>query len=358
MITSFSIKNFKQFTDIFLKDLKPITLIGGQNNSGKTTILEALFMFYDRGNPEITMRHLSWRGVGTIHLKPDSLWAPIFNCYDMSHTIEMELEENQQKEKLSIKHNTKFQKSLLGEASLKALPPKINTSQQGLRPESLQLQYFIDNKKVGESNLTIEGPQLGIHVKEAAMNHPLKKLSFIASGTQRNPIEDAVRFGELDICGEVDNITEILKIIEPKLTSLATIAQGDNALIYGDIGLARKIPVSLMGEGTAKLLSIILAIATNKYGMVLIDEIENGWHYSLFPNILKAIHTVAKKYNCQIIATTHSYEIKQALLQGLSPQEILDTVYIRLDKEKDGIKPKIYEADILRTALEKGWETR
>ncbi len=355
MIKSFTVKGFKQFTDLFLQSLKPVTLIGGRNNTGKTTVLEAFFMFYDRANPEVTLRHLSWRGVDSTALNPDSLWSPIFHSYDMDKSIEMEICENDTKEKIRIKHNREFQKSVFA-LPAKGITPKIETGQQSLSMESLEFIYHINDEKVGESHLTLDGHRLGMHVEN--LRKPLKKVAFVASGTQRNPTEDSARFGQLDIHGHTDSITDVLKIIEPELKSLTTISQGDHALIYGNIGLSRKIPVSHMGEGTAKLLSIILAIATNENGMVLIDEIENGWHYSLLPDILNAIHKMAKKYNCQIVATTHSYEIKKSLVRGLSSEDLSDVTYIRLDREKEHIKPKIYEAGMLVAALERGWETR
>jgi len=274
----------------------------------------------------------------------------------MNKSIEMEICEDNTKEKIYIKPNKNFQKSVFSLPLIKESIPKIETNQQSLSMESLEFAYYINDKKVGESNLTLDGHKLGIHIKNR--EKALKKVRFIASGTQRNLIEDSAMFGQLDIYGHTDSITNVLKIIEPNLKSLTTISQGDNVLIYGDIGLSRKIPVSHMGEGTAKLLSIILGIATNKNGMVLIDEIENGWHYSLLPDILKAIYTMAKNYNCQIIATTHSYEIKKSLLKGLSSDDFSDVAYIRLDREKDCIKPKIYESSMLIAALERGWETR
>ncbi|MDM8524536.1 AAA family ATPase [Desulfococcaceae bacterium HSG8] len=356
MIESFSIKGFKQFTDLFLQSLKPVTLIGGRNNTGKTTVLESFFMFYDRVNPEVTFRHLSWRGVGSIALDPDSLWSPIFHSYDMDNAIEMEVCENGTKEKIRIRHNREFQKAIFALPPNKGVMPKIETGQQALSTESLEFVYYVNDKKEGESHLTLDGHRLGMHVEN--LRKPLKKVAFIASGAQRNPMEDSARFGQLDIHGRTDSITDVLKIIEPDLKSLTTISQGDHALIYGNIGMPRKIPVSHMGEGTAKLLSIILAIATNENGMVLIDEIENGWHYSLLPDILKAIHKMANKYNCQIIATTHSYEIKKSLVRGLSYEDFSDISYIRLDREKGRIKPKIYESGMLVAALERGWETR
>ena len=81
MVESFTIKGFKQFTHLFLQSLKTITLLGGKNNTGKTSVLEAFFMFFDSANPEIILKHLSWRGLGSMTLNPDSLWFPLFNSH-------------------------------------------------------------------------------------------------------------------------------------------------------------------------------------------------------------------------------------------------------------------------------------
>jgi AAA15 family ATPase/GTPase len=356
MIKSFQIKKFKQFNDLFLQHLKLITLIGGKNNTGKTSVLEAFYMFYDIMNPEATLRHLSSRGIEFISLTPDFLWSPLFLSFDMGKKIEMEICENDIKEMIQIYHNQNFQKSVFSLQQTKTFIPIVKTNQPSLNMDSLNISYFINDKISCESHLTFNGHQLEMHFEQ--LKKPTKKVAFISLDAQRDPTKDASRFGQLDIHGHSESITDVLKIIEPDLKSLTTISQGDQALIYGKINLPQKIPVTHMGEGTAKLLSILLAIATHENGMVLIDELENGWHYSLFPDIIKAIHQMAQKYNCQIIATTHSYEIKKSIIKGLSSEELTDVTYIRLDKEKDSIHPKHYESDMLIAALERGWETR
>ena len=49
-------------------------------------------------------------------------------------------------------------------------------------------------------------------------------------------------------------------------------------------------------------------ITVNIFVSILIDEIETGFHYSMFDKLWEVIATTAKKNNCQIIATTHIYE--------------------------------------------------
>lgn len=361
MINAFTIKGFKQFTDLSIEGFNTITLIGGKNNTGKTTILEAFFMCYDRGTPEVTLRHLGWRGIGSAPFNPDSLWSPIFYAYDMSKDIEMEINENNIRASIIIKHNKEFQKAISPLPIGRGIMPKIETSQQAPTMESLDFTYYVNDKKAGESHLIIDGAKLLVDMDKSdifELRKSFKRVNFIGSTSQQNPLEDSIRFGELDIRGQTDIIVDVLKIIEPNLKSLTTISKGDHALIYGDIGLSRKIPLAHMGQGTAKLLSIILTIATNENGLVLVDEIENGWHYSLLPDVWKAIHNILKKYNCQLIATTHSYEMVNSLVEGLSSQDLSDVTYIRLDKEGDKIKPKIYQSNMLIAALEREWEIR
>jgi len=73
MITKLKIDGFKGFKQLEISKLSRITLLGGRNNVGKTSILEALFMFYDRLNPQMILRQFAWRGIGTIAFEPESM---------------------------------------------------------------------------------------------------------------------------------------------------------------------------------------------------------------------------------------------------------------------------------------------
>lgn len=51
MITSLHIKNFRGFEDLEVKGLKRVNLFAGRNNSGKTSLLEAVFLLGGPNNP-------------------------------------------------------------------------------------------------------------------------------------------------------------------------------------------------------------------------------------------------------------------------------------------------------------------
>lgn len=181
---------------------------------------------------------------------------------------------------------------------------------------------------------------------------------FIGSRSFSHAAEDAHRLGQLDIIGKKNSIVNFLKIIEPRLKSLSLLTMGDKSIIHGDIGLSRKIPVSTMGSGISKLLSIILSIATSKDGIVLIDEFENGIHYSAMPQIWKAIALEAREYNCQVLCTTHSYECIEAAHEGISGDLAGDFSYVRIDRNDEIYRSLYFNHGMVATAVKNNIEIR
>ena len=128
---------------------------------------------------------------------------------------------------------------------------------------------------------------------------------------------------------------------------------------YADIGMSRKIPMAFLGGGMSRLLSIILAIATAKNGIVLIDEVDAGIHYSHMPKVWEGISRAAREFNCQIFASTHSYECLQAAYNGIAQADMArEFRYIRLERDKQETVAKTYTHDLLGAALSRGWEIR
>ena len=187
---------------------------------------------------------------------------------------------------------------------------------------------------------------------------PPQMAGFLASRAHPNPQQESNRYGKLDIIGKQDSILEIMQIIEPKLVGLSSISFGETSVIHGDISLGRKIPIQFMGEGTARLLSIVLMLATVRDGILFIDEIENGFHNSIHASVWKAIVTAAHAYNTQVIATTHSYEFIKAAHESMSDEYEEDFRFIRLDRKGDDIVAKTFDHQLFGASLASNMEVR
>lgn len=357
MITGLSIKGFKGFKNLNIPKLTRITLVGGKNNTGKTSLLEAVFLFFDRLNPQMITNQFARRGVSILPLEPETMWAPIFHDYEMEKEISISAISGNSSDTMTMTFNPNYTSPLV---KAKISGPggqqlQIRTDQKPTPSYAIDIKYTMNGIK-GTSHLLMGVEGLGLEVEKKIV----KKVQaiLIASRGLVDPNEDAGRYGQLDVVGKQDKILEFLSVIEPDLKALSSIPTGNISIIHGDIGLKRKIPVSYMGEGVAKLLSIILAIANLKDGIILIDEFENGLHYSVMQKIWEGIGKAAREFNCQVIATTHSYECLEAAYKGFSGDLRNDFTYLRLDKIDNETKVKVFDYDMLKVAIDTNMEVR
>jgi AAA15 family ATPase/GTPase len=114
---------------------------------------------------------------------------------------------------------------------------------------------------------------------------------------------------------------EIIEILNKVDNKIQGISFGLNRMINIDIGLDRLIPLNLLGEGIRRLLTIVLSIYDAKDGIVMIDELENGLHFSTLKCLWRAVVYSSKKYNAQIFATSHNYETLKYLMEVLDEPE-------------------------------------
>ena len=126
-------------------------------------------------------------------------------------------------------------------------------------------------------------------------------------------------------------------------------------MIWGDIGLSELVPIAIMGEGMNRLARLVLGISSAPKGVVLIDEIENGFHHSVLPDVWRAIDTASKQSNTQIIATTHSFECVSAAHKVLDPD---DFRLHRLEANDDGNRCVTYDPETIAAALDFNLEVR
>lgn len=108
-----------------------------------------------------------------------------------------------------------------------------------------------------------------------------------------------------------------------------------------------------------RLLGIVLAMANAKDGILLIDEIENGVHYSVQPDLWELIFRLARRLNVQVFATTHSWDSVEGLQQAMLEEKQEDGLLIRLSlKGEDTIKSVLYDGRRLEIATRERIEVR
>jgi len=81
--------------------------------------------------------------------------------------------------------------------------------------------------------------------------------------------------------------------------------------------LSRRVPPGSYGDGLNRLFGIILSLVNARDGLLLIDEVENGMHYSVQLELWRAIFQLSKRLDLQVFATSHSWDSFVAFFQDL-----------------------------------------
>ena len=100
-----------------------------------------------------------------------------------------------------------------------------------------------------------------------------------------------------------------------------------------------------------RLASILVAIASSRKGVVLIDEFENGIHHSVLPKIWEAVAEFAERSDTQVFATTHSAECIRAAHEVFTGREYVFQLF-RLQRAIDGsVEARAFDREALEAAL-------
>jgi hypothetical protein len=94
------------------------------------------------------------------------------------------------------------------------------------------------------------------------------------------------------------------------------------------------IPLLSLGQGINRLFEIALALVNAKDGLLLIDEMENGLHYSVQPAVWRMIFDMSRRLNVQVFATSHSWDCIKAFGKAAVNNEQEGTLLISLRKHQ------------------------
>ena len=349
MLTSVNVKNFRAFSKLTVGKLGRINLVTGLNNSGKTSLLEACFLL-SGGSPDLALKVNAFRGMDSVSGSSDAvvafLWMPLFNGFDSNRPIEISGTHEylgSMKLQISLKRRRTIELDL-------GSKPKI--AEPGI-PGDKALEFAFSGESMAKTWGQMRTSREGIEIDQPSGQVPY--ISNLLSDRSGNHRQDAVRLGRLRQQKMANALTTVLQIVEPRLRSIEDISASGNPMIWGDVGLSELVPLPAMGEGMTRIARLVLSICEARKGLVLVDEIENGLHHSILPDVWKAIESAAEEFECQILATTHSFECVEAAAQSVSGDNLC---LHRIELDENGGKCVTYESGEVMAAIEHRLEVR
>ena len=350
MIRTLEIRNFRCFKDLYLRDLKRFNLIVGESGSGKTALLESIFLA-GSANPEVWMRLRQWRGSSALfrlsgtRSSYESLFRDIFYNFDKRRAARIEFSDDEQNVR-SIKISYPSQEKY----SLKPSTDQSDSQQENTL--TFDPIVFSWKSKGKEQKARVDVKDGKVIFRGFSNVYPIWFSSPLINEGQIV----AQAFSELNLKKKTGPLVSAITRLYPTIEDMGVESiAGDLALCVSTTSLSERIPIGVMSSGVTRFLAIMVAIAANPGGAVLVDEIESGFYYATLPAILDAIISFCQEQNVQILATTHSYEFMQTLMP-LARERENEFSFFRAERSNGQYTVKALED--FPSAIESNFEVR
>jgi len=356
MIETVHIENFRGFRKLSLSGARPLNLIVGKNNSGKSSLLEAIYIAAGGPNPEGPFNVAILRGENYEQKGVDHMWRPLFRGLSTAWPVVLRLKLSEEAEERSLTLSALPEKGFkTSKAASDQLPPSM--IHPSLRVGGLRFEYRSGS---GETQvLTSEfDATLGTLSNPPVDRNNLILVTLVSPMIPLFPSMHVGSYSRLRQDNRHFRVIELLKIVEPALVDIEVLAIDGNASLFAQLSSGEKIPASHMGEGFLRIFQLAVVLVSSPDGAVfLFDEPEAGLHHSLYDTLWNFLSEAASKWGIQVFATTHSDELLRAGLSNESVRKVGLGLF-RIDRTEAGHTVAAYGEDAMDGVLYAPFEVR
>lgn len=344
MFNKIEIERFRGIASASINGFRQINLFFGKNNCGKSSLLECLFLASGVSNPLLPIHVNLMRGYNKTRL--NDLKLDFYNL-DSTYPIHIRLDNDETRD-LKINLFEQKRNNVSINADDANILSNVEEGEYGLNFD------FEINGKPFESQL-----RFGSAKSTDATRNVSSKYTESLRCIYLSPKYDfsASIQGLKNILQNKDEhfIVEGLKIIEPRVKDFIFT---DKEMLV-DVGLSKRIPVNMMGDGARKIVSLLTAIYDCKDGALLVDEISNGFHHSVMCNLWKVLINASIRNNTQLFITTHDTDsIKGLRDAALDKYNDIVAAFKLLKTSDDELKSYHYSLESLDYSINQEIEVR
>lgn len=341
MYKSVIINNFRGIRCAKVEGLGDLNVFFGKNNCGKTSLLEALFLISGQSNPLLPVTTNAVRGLGRF-LESDLAW--VFYNMNLQQPVHIETEGDLPRH-MDITAFRKYSETIDLSAGADAA--------QESAPAFYG--YHVDFDGGLNSELVVEnGNQQNSKIN---VNPSYSEAITAVYTSPRLQVFDqyAEKLKGLVTEKKTEPIIQALRSLEPNLQSLTIV--GNDVMV--DVGMDKLLPIQMLGDGVIRILSVVMNIFQCKDGVVMIDEIDNGLHFSVMPQLWKVVFAMAKQHHVQLFVTTHNIDSLRALSDACQEEYASMLKAFKLIKTNDAVLNALpYCAQTLQYMLNQETEVR
>lgn len=371
MYSSIRIQGYRGLDSFRMQGLGRVNLLVGANNCGKTSVLECIELLRSPGTPSVLWDIARRRGEWGYSSDEDST-VPLearTDSLDISHLFanhelrgQIRIEADRSDEIAAAGWNDRVTVCVEG-------PTVRDRDEWGAEvPEGAEDERLVLNIEWSDPDdhynvvLTDEGLLFRPRRATRGRNGSSQTVQFVR--TSGMTAADVVRtFSKFVLTPKEEAITQALRIVEPAIERIAPVAD-DRRRFYRDSpgGVVLKlrevvdrVPIGSVGDGMWRMLGLALSLANAEGGVLLVDEIDTGFHFSVMEDMWRMINEQAGTLSVQVFATTHSRDCYESLA-AIAKSDPGDVTIQRIDrKRKEAVR---FSREAILAAAERGIEVR
>lgn len=354
-IAKLSIRGFRAFRQLEIEGLGRVNLITGRNNTGKSSVLEALRILASDASPSVINDILRFREEDVKEAEdparstdPESLFTlsslfygfPQFSDNLAPIVVDAIGEHKSMKLSLAAGWFTE------------------ERDQNGSRRRiQRQPDFFGDGDLLPALSIDSDGVQRLIPLDSLSRYSRGRLPGSVFLNESRmtcvivNPYGGertaalGVLWDKIALSDHEADIVNALRIIDPQISAVSMIGgegvRPSRTAIVRASNMPRPVALRSYGDGVNRLFGIVLSQVNAKDGLLLIDEFENGMHYSIQRDAWRIVFELAKRLDIQVVATSHSWDAIEAF-QQVASEDSEDGVLVRLSRKGDEIIPTVF----------------
>jgi AAA15 family ATPase/GTPase len=331
MLNSLVIKNFRMLEDFTVSKLGRVNLIVGKNNSGKSTVLEALRIYAGNANrnllEEIAKSHNE-------SFQIEKLGVPILSMPFEDLFTGRQLPFNEKEIVIGESFNSKEALHIQCKYlyfSHKNIDKPIEKEEFAFKRDLLEITKNNQSFLVFIDALVNRGGSGFIYLNSTE-NFSLIPYGFIP--TQFISTKELEQnWNEINLTDDEEIVTQALQIIVPDFKRLAFDGDKDERWVKVKLAnLSKPVSLKSLGDGMLRILQIAIKLVSAQGGFLLIDEFENGLHYSVQEKVWALLFEMAEKLDIQVFATTHSWDCIESFAAVAKNNETTEGVLFRMGR--------------------------
>lgn len=323
------VKQYRRLAGLDMSNLARVNLIAGINNSGKTSLLEAIYLLARQNDLDGLLEVMRRRGkVATDQLDPEWMLEQLGSeklCIEGTFDqLPSAVEIRQLAEEDALIDRTRY----LGSIEIES---KFGT----IKLASLNRIYKGQDRETHADSLRMLCPV--IFSSPFFLNEPHHYTGFYHKSVQSKALPDIFAFLRANLLPTLEDI----RLTDERQRFLVV----DSQFTTG-------VDLSSYGEGLQRMFLLSLLFASAQHGVVLIDEFENALHYRLIGPFSRFVHQLAQKFNVQVFITSHSKECIDAFINAIPQTNDLSCHAIVNTNE--GIRTRDFSGPAFKKLLDAG----